>query len=285
MEQDKKSAKRIYKGKLTGLPASDLAVIDRMLLRPNVSSNEVANFVKAKHGIEVTGSAIRLRRKKVRAENAVKEITAHEVVEAEVVEETHDLKDEIDAGRELAKVSFSTMKQSLAPIMEMNIEDFPEDQKGLYKTLRDNIGSALRRAEEFYQTVDYFGYLNYAINAQQLRVAKGMEMELTMPVTMTNVTNDLKLLVDMIEKAIRIAQSLGLAPMVATGFVNNGMMFQNNQFNFQQNNQVSITERQKQMEKLKEATKTLPPGKIEEMKKKFLVGLGKGKSNETNSTA
>lgn len=282
MELGKNQTKKSGKGKLTGLPESDLAIIDQMLLNPNVTSKEVVDFVREKYGVEVSGPAVRFRRKKVRAENAVKEITAHEVVEAEVEQETRGLKREIEAGRELAKSSFLTMKQSLAPIMEMNIEDFPESERGLYRTLKEKIGSALRRAEEFYQTVDYFGYLNYAINAQQLRVAKGMEMEMTMPVTMTNVTNDLKLLVEMIEKAIRIAQSLGLAPMVASGFINNGMVVQNNQFNLQQNT-VNVSERQKQMEQLKEATKTLSPAKIEELKKRFLEGIRKRNQSESKS--
>ena len=198
MEQEKNQAIKNGKGKLTNLPASDLAIIDQMLLNPGVTSTEVVAFIKDRHGIDVSGPGVRFRRKKVRAENAVLEITAHEVIEGEVDRETEDLKIGVEAGRELAKTSFKTMKQSLAPIMDMSIEDFPESERGLYRILKEKIGSALRRAEEFYQTVDYFGYLNYAINAQQLRVAKGMEMELTMPVTMTNVTNDLKLLVDMI---------------------------------------------------------------------------------------
>ena len=281
MELVQNQAKKNGKGKISGLPAKDLEVIDTMLLNPNVTSTEVVDFIRERYGIEVTGPAIRFRRKKVRAENAVLEITAHEVIEDEVDKETGELKKEIEAGRALAKASFQTMKQSLAPIMGMDIEDFPESERGLYKTLKEKIGSALRRAEEFYQTVDYFGYLNYAINAQQLRVAKGMEMELTMPVTMTNVTNDLKLLVDMIEKAIKIAQSLGLAPMVAQGMINNGtMMFQTNQFSMTQNNTVNISERQRQMEQLKEAVKKLPPAKIDELKQKFLEGIRRGNRKE-----
>ena len=72
--------------------------------------------------------------------------------------------------------------------------------------------------------------------------------------------------------------------MVAQSMVNNGMMmFQTNQFSMTQNNTVNVSDRQKQMEQLKQAVKTLSPTKIEELKKKFLEGIRKGNRVVANS--
>ena len=99
------------------------------------------------------------------------------------------------------------------------------------KAFQAQVSSLLRRASELYNDFDHLGNLRYALNTMQLRIAKMFELELQMGMILKDNTTNLDTFVDMIERSVKIHQSLGLKPkfgdpqfnlQVNIGQMNNG---------------------------------------------------------------
>ncbi len=84
--------------------------------------------------------------------------------------------------------------------------------KGLMKTFGDRLGSSFRWAAELFEDIDFLAYLRYIINAQHMRVARGLELEAQLNLNIRDTEASMDMLMRSIQTAIELYREMGLKP-------------------------------------------------------------------------
>ena len=174
--------------------------------------------------------------------------------------------------KEIDKIGYelTTLGEAAHAVMTLA----PESSDPMYNTIKafqTQVASLLRRASELYNDFDHLGNLRYALNTMQLRIAKMFELELQMGMILKDNTYNLETFVDMIDKSVKIHQSLGLKPKFGDPVLN--LHVNVGQGGTANVNTELQSERFNRLKAKSEELAKLPPEKREEARKAMLKEL------------
>lgn len=218
MDKRKKKIKN-DKPRFNKLSQADKDDIDELIMESGFSRSRIADIVKDKFGYEFTERQFRYRQKKLEKklnskipgivkENDLPEIKSNRALSQVVAKQSR-------SENYKTNQAFKKIEDKLITFTDGEIETVgDESERADLLKVRDNILSKVRYARELFTEVPYVSYLNYTINLLQVRIAKRFEMESKLNLMMKDTSYDLSLMVDVIEKAVKIQQSLGMMPKV-----------------------------------------------------------------------
>lgn len=205
--------------------------IDAFILQSTMKRTQLARAITAKFNVKIARHHLLYREKMLREkykeelEKAKSRLSEDEEGKSQyyygMVRSTNQGEEIKDKGLD----SLTILKDKLVDIAELDIKDAKE--KEVIEKLKKNLNSAFRYASELFEQAPYLSYLNFIINVMQIRIAKRFELENQLNIIMKDNSVDIKLMVEVIEKAIQLQQSLGLLNKVD----NQNNYIQNNIYN------------------------------------------------------
>jgi hypothetical protein len=88
------------------------------------------------------------------------------------------------------------------------------------EAFKNLVKSMLQRSAEMYEDIDFLGYLRFTINMQKLRMTKLFGLELQTGIPMRDNTDNIRVMIDMLERGIQMHKELGLKPTFGDPTVN-----------------------------------------------------------------
>jgi hypothetical protein len=219
--------------------SKNLSAIDATLLS-GVSLPEARKMIADKLSETYCINTLKARRLELKATAA----NMQKKMKAEYVAAYETKKDTVYILKTLEQEAVSIMNALLPP---------EHQQYKAVENLKNMITSVIRRSEELYADVDFLAVFRYAINMQQIRVAKMAELEVTIGLPMHDQTDNLRTLVDMVERGVNLYKGMGLKPKF-------GDPSQNRQANLgMDDKETESMKRSKTMQKRIAEIKKLPP--------------------------
>jgi hypothetical protein len=250
MAENTPNTQVVRKKQLRIRESRNLSAIDNLLVS-NISVVKAREFITDRLGETYSLNTLRSRKRELEK----KVIEMQKIMTAEIVSKEDVKKHSVYVLRTLEQETVSLMSSLLPP---------EHSQHKAVQNLKELINSIIRRSSELFAEVDFLAVFRYAINMQQLRIAKMAELEATMGLPMRDQADNLRLLADLVKQGIELYTKMGLKPR-----------FGDPELNMQANlgmddKETESMKRSKEMRKRVDEIKALPPGEREEKMNEFL---------------
>lgn len=104
-------------------------------------------------------------------------------------------------------------------ILDKKLDPTDPDYRQL-EAFKNLVKSMLQRSAEMFEDIDFLGYLRFTINMQKLRMTKLFALELQTGLPMRDNTDNIRVMLDLLERGIQMHKEMGLKPKFGDPSIN-----------------------------------------------------------------